>query len=181
MQDNFPGPGAPEGGAERTGTIAELVLERQRVVGEIAYQGPNRRVIDLLNGGERAYMSMRNAVVDDLVTGRGEPRRYKILTVRRQAVLFAVPPWLRPARAAGEVLQKVPLPATILLPGYEISGKVYLPQGADLEVAPYMEHRPFVAMTDATIVSMSEREEVRVEPVVVANLGCAYFYAPATH
>lgn len=182
MQDNY-GTGDVDPSAT-AGTIAEFVLREQRIVGEIAYHGPNRRVIDLLNVTERAYMSLKNVVVDDLRRSADgedarEPRRFKIMSLRRQSVLYAIPPWLRPPRSAGEVLQKIPVPATLIIPGYEITGKAYVPPGADVTIAPYVEHRPFVALTDATIVSLSDRDEVRVEPVVVANLGQASLYAPA--
>jgi len=72
----------------------------------------------------------------------------------------------------------VPVPATIVIPGFDITGNIFLLPEADPAQAPVLSSRHFVPITDATITAAHGRDHSWHEPIVVVNLGRTLLYAP---
>lgn len=182
MQEELPGAAAlgqrPDE-APSSGAIAELVLDSHRLVGEVQYGGAPRRLVDVLNATDGVFVVLRNGVVDELHGSKEEPRHFQVMHVQLNAILFALPR-TGPARMAAsfEVVAKVPVLATIVLPGFEITGKVYLAPDANAAQVPLLASRHFIPLTDTTIVTVGNRGKVRHEPIVVVNLTRALVYTP---
>ncbi|MDP2674355.1 MAG: hypothetical protein Q8Q00_05550 [Dehalococcoidia bacterium] len=159
--------------------LVELLLETHRVTGTVDQTGPQRRLVDLLNTTEGPMLTMRDATVVSLADPNEQPLRCQVLQVRRQSVLVAVPATVAAPRGGGlEAVKKRPAAATILLPGIEVTGQIYLPPGADPGAVPLLGRRDFLPVTDA-VVTQSVHTIVRWEqPLVVVNLDRAVLYAP---
>lgn len=158
---------------------AELLLDTHRVTGIIEQSGPPRRLVDVLNTLDGPIATMRDALVEDLA-GRGEePRRCDLVQVKREAILLAIPVIQGPPPSGSpEAVQKRPIAATLLLPGLEVTGHVYLPQEADPRAVPLLGKANFVPVTHAEVTHITFGDIRRREPLVVVNLGRAQLYAP---
>ena len=159
--------------------LAELLLETHRVTGVVGQAGAHPRLVDLLNNTD-AVLTVRDATVRSLADPNEQPRRCRAIQVRRQAVLLALP--LSAAAPPGrgpEAVEKRPTTATLLLPGIEVTGQIYLPPGADPGSVHLLGRHDFLPVTDA-VVTQSASAIVRWEqPLVVVNLDRALVYAPA--
>ena len=161
--------------------VAELFLDSHRVVGELQHVGALHRLVDVLNAIDGTFIVVHNGEMDDPHRPNEAPRRLQVIHVHRNAILFAIPkPGAGPAHRprSFEVVEKVPVWATIVLPGYEITGNVYLPPDVDPIRAPLLSNNRFVPLTDATVVAVQNGGRTREEPLVVINLGRALLWAP---
>jgi hypothetical protein len=160
-------------------TLAELFLETHRVSGIVGQAGAHRRLVDLLNVAD-AVLTLRDATVRSLNDPDDPPRRCQAIQVRRQAILLAVPlSAAAPVDHESEVVEKRPITATLLLAGMDVTGRIYLPPGADPSSVPILGRHDFLPVTDA-VVTRSAAGAVRWEqPLVVVNLDRAILYAPA--
>jgi hypothetical protein len=77
-----------------------------------------------------------------------------------------------------EVVPKKPVPAVVLLPGYQVSGNVHLLPDVDPANTPLIGNRHFIAMTDVSITPAAAADDGRQEPLVVVNLARTLFFAP---
>jgi len=160
--------------------LVELFLQTHRVTGTLDQTGVQRRLVDLLNTMDGPVLTLREASVESLADPDEQPRRCRVLQVRRQSVLLAVPiTAAAPPRDGLEAVEKMPAAATILLPGIEVTGQIYLPPGADPGSVPLLGRHDFLPVTNA-VVTQSAFAIVRWEqPLVVVNLDRAVLYAPA--
>ncbi|MDP2675969.1 MAG: hypothetical protein Q8Q00_13890 [Dehalococcoidia bacterium] len=160
--------------------LAELFLETHRVTGIVDQTGAHRRLVDLLNAADGPVLTVRDASVESLADPSEQPRRYQVLQVRRQSVLLALPlSAAAPPDHAPEAVEKRPTTASLLLPGMEVTGQIYLPPGADPGSVPILARHDFLPVTDA-MVTQTALSIVRWEqPLVVVNLDRAILYAPA--
>lgn len=159
---------------------AELLLDTHRVIGLIEQSGPPRRLVDILNAKDDPVVVVRDAVVEDLASPGDEPRRFGILHVKREAILLAIPISAPAPSSRGlETVEKRPAAATLVLPGLEVTGHVYLPPGADPGAVRLLGKTGFLPVTHAEVTQVAFGGERRREPLVVVNLGRAQLYAPA--
>jgi len=159
--------------------LVELFLEMHRVSGLVSSAGTQRRLVDLLNVAD-AVLTLRDATVRSFVDPNEPPRSSQAIQVRRQAILLAVPlSAAAPPDRGPEVVEKRPTTATLLLPGMDVTGQIYLPPAADPVSVPLLGRHDFLPVTDA-VVTQSAFAIVRwEEPLVVVNLDRAILYAPA--
>lgn len=157
----------------------ELVMDSYRVKGELQSIGAPRRLVDVLNSVDGAFVIVHGGQLDDPLHEDDEPRKFELVQVHLNTLLFAVP------RSASqvhpdpfEIIQKVPVAATIALPGFEISGNVFLLPQIDPAGSQLLGSRHFVPMTDVTVTSATNRACVWREPVIVVNLARALLFAP---
>ena len=161
--------------------MAELVLDSHRVVGELHYGGGHRRLVDILNAVDEAFVVLHNGVVDHFHFHRaeGEPRRFQVMHVRLHAILLAIPrAGVPPQGDRFEVVVKVPVLATIILPGVEVTGKLYLPPDAEPAQIRLLSGKQFIPLTDTTVAPVEDRSQARPEPLLVVNLARGLVYAP---
>ncbi len=163
------------------GVIVELVMDSHSVVGQIPHRGAPRRLVDVLNTIDGGFLVISAGELRDPFRPEQPPRAFAAAQVHRDAILFAVPRGGTPFSGSPlEAVAKAPFPATIVLPGFEITGNVFLLPGADPVSAPLLANRHFIPMTDATIAASQGRDMARQEPLVIVNLTRALFYAPNT-
>lgn len=156
----------------------EFVTDSYRVFGELRHSGPPRRLVDSLNSIDTGYVTVYDGHVDD--ENPAGSRRFEVAQVKRDAIMIAIPRVLTTgANSASEAVRKAPVPATIVLPGYEVSGDIYLLPGADAAMTPILSSRHFVPLTDAAITPAGTGTMTK-EPLVVVNLARALLYAPNT-
>ncbi len=158
--------------------VAEIVVGRHRVTGELRWVGAPRRFIDVINAIEGACAFVHGAALDDPFGGNDTLRRFDVMQVHRDAILFGIPRGGQELRSSPfEAVEKVPVPAVIVLPGFEITGKVYQVPGANPTHVPQVGSRQFVPISDAVIVC-SYGAAVWREPLVAVNMVQAVIYAP---
>ena len=177
------GPAAAEAEAlGRDGQVqavkVEFVMDSHRVEGDLHYTGPPRRVVDMLNAIDSGYISIFDGVVDNAAR-RGEgAREFAVAQVRRDAIMLAIPRTDHTAPGTSmEAVRKAPIPSTFVVPGYEVSGNMYLVPDADPVTTPILASRHFIPITDAVITPAHGGAAFR-EPLIIVNLVCALFYAP---
>jgi hypothetical protein len=156
----------------------EFVTDSYRVFGELRHSGPPRRLVDSLNSIDTGYITVYAGLVDN--GNPGGARHFEVAQVKRDAIIIAIPRALATsAGSASEAVRKAPVPATIVLPGYEVSGNIYLLPEANAAMTPILSSRHFVPLTDA-VITPSDTGMMTEEPLVVVNLARALFYAPNT-
>lgn len=157
----------------------ELVLDTFRVSGQLSYLGGPRRLVDILNNAGEAFVLMRDASVDDPLRDDDTPRHFDVVQVHLNTVLFAMPHGNAiQTKDPLETVRKVPVAATIALPGFEITGSVHLLPELAPESAQMLGARHYIPMTDARIVSAFTKETIWRPEVVVVNLARAVLFAP---
>lgn len=157
----------------------EMVLDNYRVTGDLRQAGVVRRLVDMMNNTDLEFFVMKNGEIDDPFTGSDEPKRMANVEIHRESVLFAFP---RSAAApkhgdAFEVVKKVPVRSTIILPGFEVNGDVHFIPDIDPEDVPMLQNRHFIAMTNASVRASGGRTAEWNEDVVVVNLAQALVFA----
>ena len=157
----------------------ELIIDSYRVTGELLGHGAPHRLVDLLNLSDEPLVAVRDGALDDPFIDGDEPRRFDTMQVRREAILFAIP------RSAVKVhpdpydlIEKVPVPATITVPGFEITGNVYLLPEIDPAAGHLLSGNHFIPMTDVSIRAVARTEPAWIKPVVVVNASRARLFAP---
>jgi hypothetical protein len=157
----------------------ELVLDTYRVTGQLAYPGGPRRLVDILNNAGEPFVLMREAAVDDPLRDDDTPRQFDVVQVHLNTVLFAVPHGSAiQAKDPLETVRKVPVAATIALPGFEVSGNVHLLPELAPENAQMLGARHYIPVTDARVTSAFTKEVIWRTDVVVVNLARAVLFAP---
>ncbi len=76
------------------------------------------------------------------------------------------------------MVEKVPVPATITLPGFEATGNVYLLPEIDPTGGHLLSGRHFIPMTVVSIRAVARTEATWFEPVVVVNVSRVRLFAP---
>jgi len=169
-------PASAPDGAEMT---VEFVVDSYRVTGDLRSVGAPRRLVDILNVSDEPVVALRDGALDDPLVEGDEPRRFDTVQVHREAILFAVP------RSDSDVhpdpydlVEKVPVPVTITVPGFEIAGNVYLLPEINPNDGHLLSSRHFIPMTEVSIRAVASSEAAWFEPVVVVNLSRVQLFAP---
>jgi hypothetical protein len=157
----------------------ELVLDTYRVSGNLAYLGGPRRLVDILNNAGEPFVLMRDACVDDPLRSDDTPREFDVVQVHLNTVLFAIPHGASiQAKDPLETVRKIPIAATIAMPGFEIAGNIHLLPELEPENAQILGARHYIPMTDACITSAFTKDVIWRPEVVVVNLARAVLFAP---
>jgi len=171
-QDAGESPGGP--------ARVELLLETHRVIGIIDQPGPPRRLVDVLNAIDGPVAVVRDGLVENLAHLNGEAQRFGLLQVNREAILLAIPVSNGPPPPRSrEVVEKRPVVATLVLPGLQITGHVYLPPQADSGTLRLLGRDGFLPVTDAEVTQVAFGLCQRREPLVVVNLSTTILCALA--
>ena len=190
-------PARPEPASEGFVIRAEFVLDGHRLVGDIRCPGVPRRLVDLLNSIDDPFLVLWDGELEEVAPPAGpdgrtptrvggipvgaspaaSKRHFDAVHVHRSAVLFAVPltalsPW-----DSSETVARKAVAARLIVPGYEISGSVYLPPETDPRTARFFVDRGFIPVTDAEIEGPGDSASARREELVVLNLKQVLLYA----
>lgn len=142
------------------------------------YSGPPRRLVDLLNAIDVGYVQVFDGCVDNPAREAAGASHFEVAQVRKDAILCAVPRDDGPAPGTPmEAVHKVPVPACVALPGYDVTGNFYLVPDADPAMVPVLGSKHFVPMTDVVITPLHQGPPAR-ERLVIVNLARALAYAP---
>jgi len=156
----------------------EFIMASHRVSGELRYGGPPRRVVDMLNAIDTGYIMIYDGVVDNAARPGEGARTFDAAQVRRDAIMLAIPRSdATLTDGSFESVKKLPIQATYVVPGYDISGNMHLVAEADPVTTPILSTRHFVPITDATVTPAHDGASFK-EEIVIVNLACALFYAP---
>ncbi len=171
-------PALPFEAPASTGVPVEAVMDSHRIRGELRLTGVPRRLVDILNSIDGGYVLIHGGQVDDPLKPGDGPRRLSAIQLLRDAILFIMPRGGAPPSDPFERVKKTPVPATIVVPGFEISGNVHLMPNVDPTGVPLIGTHHFIPVTDATISAGLGRSEVWQEPIVLVNLARALAYGP---
>jgi hypothetical protein len=164
--------------AKQSAHEVEIVLDSFRVKGDLVAPGGPRRLVDILNAHDETFLLVRDAVIDDPITVVDTPKRSTVVQVLENSILFALPlgddvlhedPF--------ETVRKVPTECTIVLPGYEINGRIHMIEEVVPAETPLLGAKHFMAITNAEIVSLFNRTQTWHAEVVVVNLMRAVLFA----
>lgn len=157
----------------------ELILDNFRVTGDIKQAGVPRRLVDLMNNADIEFFVMNESEIDDPFRPEEAPRKLGNMEIVRESILFAVP---RGGDApehgdSFETVRKVPVPATIVIPGFEVRGNAHFIPDVKPEDVPVMQNRHFIPITEARIAASGGRTRSWEEPVAIVNLMQALVFA----
>ncbi len=167
-----PQPEAPKA----TGVIVEIVMDSFRVNGELFAPGVPRRLVDILNSNDMTYFIMNSGTLDDPLNAEAGTRKFDLIQLDRSGILFAIPRGEVRKPDPFEVVRKKRVPSTVVLPGYEASGHLYLMPDADPKMVPIVSDHHFVPFTDVTVTADKGRSQVWREPLLIINMARALFY-----
>jgi len=159
-----------------TGVQVEMVMESFRVRGELFAPGVPRRLVDMLNSNDLAYFTMTSGTLDDPFDPEAEVRNFDVIQLDRGGILFAIPRGEVHKPDPFEVVRKKQVPSTIVLPGYQAFGNLYLMPEADPALIPIVSDHHFVPFTDVTVTAEKGRSQVWREPPLIINMGRALFF-----
>lgn len=158
---------------------AELIVGNFRLTGDIRQVGVPRRLVDLMNNSDVEFFIVKNGEIDDPFSAGGARRKLKSVEVLRESILFAMP---RGGDAPEhgdtfETVKKVPVPTTIILPGFELRGNVHFIPDVAPEDVPMMQNRHFIPVTDVRISASGGSSGTWNEPIAIVNLIQAKIFA----
>ena len=157
----------------------ELMIDSYRVTGELYSTGRPRRLVDILNAVEKPFVVVHDGELEDPLIEDDEPRRFDVVHVHLETILFAIPrsdSHVHPDPY--EIIEKVPVPSTVTVPGYELTGNVFLMPGMDPAGNHLIGGHHFIPMTDVTIRANGSAATNWCEPIVVLNLARTRVFAP---
>jgi len=156
----------------------EFIIDSHLISAEIRYPGAPRRLVDYLNAIDGPRITLHACVVGD----RDDPEavgRFGDAQIHRNAIIIAVPRSNQQFTARTlEVVQKRPVPAVLVLPGYDVSGNIYMVPDIDPNNTPLIGNHHFVPVTDATITPAGDPDSSWQEELVVVNMTRALLYVP---
>ena len=156
---------------------AEIVMGRYRVTGELRFPGPPRRFVDAMNTLETSFAVAFDARIEEAY-GEGEGHRFHVVQLQPEAILFAMKRSGEDPPPSGlDAVHKVPVRCKLILPGFEITGKMWQVPDADPRQVAVTGKRRFAPVTEAVIVS-SYGARPWNEPLVAVNLLRTLVYAP---
>lgn len=139
-------------------------------------QSTQRRLSDVLNFSASDFLVVSDATFESL-GDRTRVHRAPFAQVNLAAVLFAVAD--APSDSSPELRQrKMPAPALISIPPFEITGRIHLPPEDDLRVALTELSGRFVPVTDAAFVAERLGEPERRAAMVAVNHARAQILSP---
>jgi hypothetical protein len=156
----------------------EFVIDSHRITAEIQHPGAPRRLVDYLNAVDGPRISLHNGSVGG---GRNpdDSHRFQIAQIFRNAVLIAIPRGNTTFTARSlEIVPKRPVPAVLVLPGYDVAGNIYMVPEIDPSSTPLIGGHQFVPVTHARITPAGDPGGAWEEPLVVVNMARTLLYAP---
>ena len=156
----------------------EFVIDSHRINAEIRHPGAPRRLVDYLNAIDGPRITLHGCVVGDGDNAEAVGR-FEDAQIHRNAIIIAIPRGNMQFTARTlEVVQKRPVPAVLVLPGYDVSGNVYMVPDIDPTNTPLIGNHHFVPVTDATITPAGDPDLAWQEELVVVNMTRALLYVP---
>jgi hypothetical protein len=159
-----------------TDVPVEIVMDSYRVNGELVAPGVPRRLVDILNSNDLSYFTMRSGTLDDPFNPEAEPLSFDLIQLDKSGILFAVPRGEVHKPDPFEVVRKKRLVSTVVLPGYRITGELYLMPDADPTLVPIISDHHFVPLTDVTVVADKGREQTWHEQLLIVSMTRATFF-----
>ena len=159
-----------------TDVPVEIVMDSYRVNGELFAPGVPRRLVDILNSNDLSYFTMRSGTLDDPFNPEAEPLSFDLIQLDKSGILFAVPRGDVHKPDPFEVVRKKRLVSTVVLPGYRITGELYLMPDADPTLVPIISDHHFVPLTDVTVVADKGRAQTWHEQLLIVNMTRALFF-----
>lgn len=156
---------AEPGGGQGNVVLLELVVYTYRITGQVMTASVPQRLTDFLNNFEGNVLILQHGRVEDLLAGT-PPQPFEVAQIRLDTILLVAPRGGLPeAGDPFERVEKRPLPVSVLLPGYSLTGKLFTLPGAALANAP-VGGRRFAPLVDATITPSRDPERAWHEPMV---------------
>ncbi len=156
----------------------EIIVDDYRICGELAVTGGPRRLVDILNAID-GIVTVRDATLDYPLRSGASSIEAPITHIHLQTVLFAIPHGADVRHEDPfEKVNKVPIPCTIVLPGFEISGNIHMVAEVDPTESQLLTTLHFVPLTDAKVVSLTNPQVTWEADVLVVNLTRSVVYAP---
>ena len=156
----------------------EFVIDSHHINAEIRHPGAPRRLVDYLNAVDGPRISIHACAVGggDNPTQVGQ---FGEAQLHRNSILIAIPRGNTVFTARSlEVVQKRPVPAVLVLPGYDVTGNIYMVPDIDPLNTPLIGNHHFVPVTEATITPAGAPDKAWQEPLVVVNMFRALVYVP---
>lgn len=153
-----------------------VVVHTHWITGRVVGHGAPRRLTDFLNNCEGNLLVLRDGRVEHVLNG--EAHRFEVAQVPLETVLFAAPRGGLPhAGDPFERVTKTPVPVTLLIPGFQISGSVFTLPGTPLSQAPIGARR-FTPVADAVITPDGNGQRAWTEPIIALNTARAVICSP---
>ncbi len=156
----------------------EFVIDSHRFTADIQHPGTPRRLVDYLNSVDGPRIGIYNGSFGD---GHSDTAasRFQLGQIYRDAILIAIPRGNTTFTARSmEVVPKRPIPAMLVLPGYDVAGNIYMVPEIDPANTPLIGNRNFMPLTDALITPAAAPDRAWREPLIVVNIARTLFYAP---
>jgi hypothetical protein len=136
----------------------ELVTRNHVITGRCCALERYPRLIDLLNNPDVPVLEMAEAWIRSLHSAAEAATVADSLFLKKDGILFAAP--VESAQTdeedteafAYDRVEKKACPALLFIPPFRVSGRVYLPREAELQLALPNLLKGFLAMTDAKAV-----------------------------
>jgi hypothetical protein len=159
-----------------TGVQVEIVMDSYRVNGELHAPGIPRRLVDVLNSSDLAYFTMNSGTLDDPFNENLERQSFDLIQLDRDGILFAMPRGEVHKPDPFEVVRKKKIPATLVVPGYEIRGDLHLMPDADPALVTIISDHHFVPLTNAMVFADRGRDQEWHEQLLIINMTRALFF-----
>jgi hypothetical protein len=122
-------------------------------------------------------------MLKNLVIGDGardsDSARYSDGQIGRDAILIAIPRGNTTFVAGSlEVVPKKAVPATLIVPGYDVTGSIYMLPDVDPAGTPFIGGHHFAPMTDVKVTPAKAPRKAWQEPLLIVNLARTLLYAP---
>ncbi len=154
----------------------EVIMDSYRVNGELFAPGVPRRLVDILNSNDLSYFTMRSGTLDDPFDPEAEPRSFDLIQLDKNGILLAIPRGEVHKPDPFEVVRKKRLESTVVVPGYRVSGELYLMPDADPTLVPIISDHHFIPLTDVTVVADKGQPKVWEEQLLIVNMTRALFF-----
>jgi hypothetical protein len=164
---------------EQSGSRAvEIIVDNYRVSGDLAVTGPPRRLVDIFNALDD-IASVRDATLDYPLFENAEILESPIAHIHMNTILFAIPYGedVRYQEPFDKVAKRA-IPCTVVVPGFEITGNIWMVAEIDPNESHILSTLHFVPLTDVRVLSLINPNKVWESDVVVVNLTRAVVYAP---
>jgi hypothetical protein len=156
----------------------EFIIDSHRINAEIQHPGAPRRLVDYLNSVDGPRINLHNCRVGQAADPESAGR-YPIAQLFRNAILIAIPRGNTTFTARSlDLVPKRPVPATLVVPGYDVSGNIYMVPQIDPNDTPLIGNHHFVPMTETTVTPADPRYPAWQEPLLIVNMSRTLLYAP---
>jgi hypothetical protein len=156
----------------------EFVIDSHRINAEIRHPGAPRRLVDYLNAVDGPRINLHNCAIG----GSDDPQavgQFEEAQLFRNAILIAIPRGNTTFTASSlEVVHKRPVPAVLVVPGYDVKGNLYMVPEIDPRNTPLIGGHQFVPMTDVTITPADATDQPWQEPLAIVNIARTLLYVP---